>query len=417
MKDWRIKLSLFINYFIFGLLLNSVGTMIKLVQDDFGVSETSASVLEPFKDLSIAAASFILASYIARIGYRRAMLIAMGAISIVCAAIPFFPSFFAIKLLFLATGVCFAFVKVSIYGTIGLITDDKKAHASTMNFVESLFAVGIVSGYFVFGAFVDYAQGLGENSTAWLNAYFLFAFMGVVAFVLLWTADLDESKAHFEESKSVLANSRDIFVQIANSLVLVFIVSTFLYVLIEQSLMTWIPTFNGRVFNLDKSLAIEAAAMFSVFIAIGRFAGGFILKKLDWFTFVCGCLILATVIMVFSLSSIEPSSGSAVVVTRWADIPLAAYIFPLVGICIAPVYPALTSTILSALPRQKHAEIASLCIIFSALGGTTGSVITGALFGHYEGREQIAFYLVIVPIALLLSMLFLFKRRLAAKEA
>jgi MFS transporter, FHS family, glucose/mannose:H+ symporter len=77
MTNWKIKLSLFLNYFVFAILLNSVGTVILQVQGNYGVSESSASILEAFKDLSIAGVSFLVASYITRIGYKNSMLIAV----------------------------------------------------------------------------------------------------------------------------------------------------------------------------------------------------------------------------------------------------------------------------------------------------------------------------------------------------
>jgi cyanate permease len=88
MSYWRIKLSLFLNYFVFAILLNSVGTVILQVQGNYGVSESSASILEAFKDLSIAVVSFLVASYITRIGYKRAMLIALSFIGLVCLLMP-----------------------------------------------------------------------------------------------------------------------------------------------------------------------------------------------------------------------------------------------------------------------------------------------------------------------------------------
>ncbi|MBL0884477.1 MAG: MFS transporter, partial [Chitinophagaceae bacterium] len=63
MQNWKIKTSLFLNYFVFAILLNSVGTVILQVQQNFGVSESAASTLEAFKDLSIAAVSFLSSSY------------------------------------------------------------------------------------------------------------------------------------------------------------------------------------------------------------------------------------------------------------------------------------------------------------------------------------------------------------------
>jgi fucose permease len=145
MSNWKIKLSLFLNYFVFAILLNSVGTVILQVQSNYGVSESSASILEAFKDLSIAFVSFLVASYIARIGYKKAMLVALALVGVACLTMPALPGFFMTKVLFAATGTSFALIKVSVYATIGIVTKDKKEHASFMNFIESFFMVGILT--------------------------------------------------------------------------------------------------------------------------------------------------------------------------------------------------------------------------------------------------------------------------------
>lgn len=88
MSTWKIKVALFLNYFVFAILLNSVGTVILQVQNTYGISESNASVLEAFKDLSIATVSFLVSSFIVRIGYRNAMLIALGFITLVALVMP-----------------------------------------------------------------------------------------------------------------------------------------------------------------------------------------------------------------------------------------------------------------------------------------------------------------------------------------
>ena len=75
MKNLGVKLSLFLNYFVFAILLNSVGIVILKSLNNYGVDEASASVLEAFKDLPIAIVSFIVASFLPRLGYKKAMLI------------------------------------------------------------------------------------------------------------------------------------------------------------------------------------------------------------------------------------------------------------------------------------------------------------------------------------------------------
>ncbi|MFQ5445393.1 MAG: sugar MFS transporter [Saprospiraceae bacterium] len=405
MKNWRIKLSLFLNYFVFAILLNSVGTVILQVQNNFGVSEASASTLEAFKDLSIAITSFLLASYIVRIGYKRAMLIALGFITVVALAMPIMPAFWSAKLLFAATGVCFALIKVSVFATIGLVTDSEKEHVSFMNFLESFFMVGVLSGYFIFSAFVDDAN---PQSTSWFEVYYLLAGIAAVAFVLLLTTRLDESKVQQDEGKGITGEFVDMLKLVAKPLVLVFIGSVFLYVLIEQGLMSWLPTFNKRVFDLPTSLSIQMTSILAASLAVGRFAGGFVLKEIHWFKVLSFCIIAAAALMLVTLSM--AGEGTHHEVTGWTNAPVAAYFLPLIGICLAPIYPAINSVILSHLPVKQHAPMSGLIVVFSALGGTTGSIITGNLFGVFEGREQVAFYLLLIPVALILVVLYLFKK-------
>ncbi|SFD15818.1 MFS transporter [Spirosoma endophyticum] len=124
MIHWRVKLSLLLNYFVLAILLNSVGTVILQVQNNYRVSASSASILEAFKNLTIALVSFIVASCITRIGYKRAMLFALALVTLACLSMPQAPAFWTTKLLFAAIGASFALTKVSVYATIGLIAND-----------------------------------------------------------------------------------------------------------------------------------------------------------------------------------------------------------------------------------------------------------------------------------------------------
>lgn len=403
MKHWKIKLSLFVNYFVFAILLNSVGTVILQVQNNFGVSESSASILEAFKDLSIAITSFLVASYIVRIGYKRAMLIALGFVTIACLAMTQLPAFWMTKLLFAVTGVGFALVKVSVFATIGLVTDDEKEHVSFMNFIESFFMVGILSGYFLFSAFVDNDN---PESTSWLVVYYGLAGLSAFAFFLLWSTQLDESKVQHDDTKNAADDFGDMIKLIGKPLVLIFIVSAFLYVLIEQGIMSWLPTFNSKILNLSNSLAIQMSSILAGSFAVGRFIGGFTLKKFDWFKVLAISLVAAAGLVLLVMPLAKNVGGETI--STWLQAPLAAFVFPMIGILLAPVYPAINSVILSSLPVKQHAPMSGLIVVFSALGGTTGSIITGHMFEHFDGQK--AFTMSVIPIAVILVVLWFFKR-------
>ena len=403
MSNWKIKLSLFLNYFVLAILLNSVGTVILQVQHNYGVSESSASILEAFKDLSIAIVSFLVASYITRIGYKRSMLIALAFVGSACLLMPSLGSFAMTKVLFAVTGTSFALIKVSVYATIGIVTKDKKEHASFMNFIESFFMIGILTGYFIFSAFVD---DQNVQSTKWLSVYYLLAGIALVAFVLLLSAPLDESQVKSDSPKPFLEDFADMIKLAVTPLVLVFIMSAFTYVLIEQSIMSWLPTFNSKVLNLPSTLSIQMASILAASTAVGRFSAGFALRKIHWFMVLIICLIAASVLILVAIPLAKASRDH--VVTGWSDAPIGAFIFPLIGLFISPIYPAINSVILSALPARQHGAMSGLIVIFSALGGTTGSIITGNMFQAFGG--QTAFYFSLVPISILVVCLFFFNR-------
>jgi len=404
MPYWRIKLSLFINYYVFAILLNSSGVAILQVQNSFGVSKTAASWIDPCKDLSIAAVSFLVSSYITRFGYKRAMMVALGVIALVCFIIPNTPSFFAVKLLFVAVGSCFALIKMSVYSVIGIVTKDAHEHISLMNFVESFFMIGNLTLYFYFSSFVDNAH---PQSTSWLNAFYLLGGLSALALILLAGAKLDESAAK-SAGKPLAAEFGEMFTLMFKPIVLAFICSAFFYVLIEQSIQNFLPTFNNKVLMIPAALSIQMASILAGSTALGRFLAGLVLKRFNWFYVLLGCLLLSALLIILALPLAKDAMGKTY--TSWGDAPLAAFMFPLIGLFLAPVYPSINSAILTSLPKPKHGLMSGLIIIFSALGGTTGSLIMGRVFDADKTGGQHAFYFSLIPIGILIVCLMVFRR-------
>ena len=157
-----------------------------------------------------------------------------------------------------------------------------------MSFLESFFMIGVLAGYFIFASIVD---NNNPHSTKWFNVYYLLAGLSILAFLLLLTTRLDESQVkRKEEGKSMKQEFLEMLQLIILPLVLVFIFSAFFYVLIEQSIMSWLPTFNNDVLKLSTSLSIAMASILSGSIALGRFLAGFALRKFDWLIVLTGCL-------------------------------------------------------------------------------------------------------------------------------
>lgn len=401
MSKIKITLAIAASYFIFAILLNSVGTVILQAINTLGVSKTEASVLEGFKDLSIAIMSFVVASFIPRLGYKLAMLLALIVVAIACFCTAVISEFYMFKVLFAAVGCGFAVVKVSVYSIIGQVTEDANSHSSLLNTIEGIFMVGVLSGYWVFTAFID-----PVDSNAWLNVYYLLAALTLLVVVSVVIAPIKPA-IKGQRSNSGWNDFIAMLKLTYQPLVLIFIISAFLYVLIEQGVGTWLPTFNNQVLQLPVAISIQLASIFAAALALGRLVAGQVLKHIHWFVVLSCCLVAMAALIIITLPLTENLPKSEV--NSLFDAPLAAFVLPLIGFFMAPIYPVLNSVMLSALQKHQHAAMTGLIVVFSALGGTTGSVITGYVFEHFSGQH--AFYLSLVPISLIFISVIIFKKR------
>ena len=396
---------MYLNYFVFAILLNSVGIVILKSQKNYGVNEIQASILEAFKDLPIAIVSFLIASFLPRIGYKKAMLIGLGLVTFACISMYFGNSFDTAKLLFATVGVSFALIKVSVYSLIGTITENQKEHNSLMSSIEGVFMIGIALAYFLFPAFNS-----ETNPDAWLNVYLFLAFISLLSFGFLFFAKFENQTQI--PGVDLADDFRQMFKLFAKLLTIVFVISAFLFVMIEQGIMTWLPTFNDKVLHLPENISIMMASILAISLAAGRLLAGQITKKVDWIWVLVFCIISAMLIVLFVLPK---TVGLQVVnINSLSDIPLIGFAFPLVGLFIAPIYPLLNSVILSALPKKLHSSMTGLIVVFSALGGTIGSRIIGWLFMN-QGPEN-AFYFTLIPMTLLLISFFILKKLTSKNE-
>lgn len=406
MKNLPIKISIYLNYFVFAILLNSVGIVIAKSINVYHVSESQASLLEAFKDLPIAIVSFLVASFLPRFGYKNAMLTGLAIVFFGCLLMIYGNTFAYTKILFLSIGVSFALIKLSVYSLIGIITETKSEHASLMSSIEGFFMVGIAFAYIIFPFFYT------EDENSWLNVYYLLCVLILISFLFLFFSKIEyQVEAIGSSLKEDLKVSAKLMVV---PLVLVFIISAFLFVMIEQGIMTWLPRFNEKIFLFSEKLSVQMAIIFALSLALGRFVAGYLTKRMPWVYLVIVCIVISGGILLVVLPQLEGNPESMGEITSLSGVPLLGFILPLIGLFIAPIYPLLNSTVLSSLPKSLHSPMSGLIIIFSALGGTVGSRIVGELFESIGGAN--AFYFLLIPMGLLIASVFLIDRMSKQKQ-
>jgi MFS transporter, FHS family, glucose/mannose:H+ symporter len=404
MKNITIKLALFINYFVFAALLNSVGLLIQKSQNIYNVNAQTASFLEPAKDLTIAMVAFAIGLILPKFGYKKGILISLAIVFLGCFVMYFGNSFASVIILFICTGFSFAIIKVSVMSLIGVIAQTEGEHNTFMSYIESVFMLGIVFAYIIFPLF--YSK---TNPNAWLDVYLVLAVLITLVFIFILFSNLNlpaiENKTSFKEDLN------DILELLKRPLIILFAIFAFMYVMTEQGIMSWLPTFNQKVLHLNERLAGQMAVILMLSIAFGRFISGIIVRKIHWYIYLSSCLIAAACLIIFVLPM--TSNIKVTEINFINEVPLIGFVFPIIGLFLAPIYPLINSTILSATEKSFHSAVAGLLTFFSAIGGTLGSIIIGFLFQKIGGSK--AFYFSLIPLTVLFIVLFFIKRLTSKK--
>lgn len=386
--------------------MNCVGIVIMQMVDHYHVSMLSASWLEAFKDGTIVIGTFLLASLIPKMGYKKSFITGISLEVIGCCLMAIYPSFITARIFFMMIGAAFALIKISTYSSISLITNNDNEHAAFLSLLEGFFMGGILIVFALFSFFMKF--------TFWSNTYWFLAAISAIGLFMLLLSPYDEknllansTREHTKEHAGFITMMR----LFTKYIIWLFIILGFAYVFIEQGLTTWLPTYEEHVLHIAKVSSVELAGLFAGGLVIGRILGGIFIKHFNWRNVLIFCIIFALAVLLYTIKlSYHAAASNHHHIHAWQNIPLAAYLIPLVGVAIGSIYPILCSSILSSQPLEIQSSVSSLIVIVSALGGTIGSRIVGTLFGLFGGLTAIK--VPVLPLIIILILLFPYYNRL-----
>src|SRR5262245_868698 len=325
------------------------------------------------------------------------MLLGLLAVTLASMLVALVAGFWVTPVLYMTIGASFALMKGSVYSTVGLITRDQGEHTALMNVLEGIFQVGALVGPLFFSVVL----GAGHS---WRTTYWIIAALSALALALLLATSLDEREVetHLEQAGFV-----EMLKLLRLPMVWGFVLCAWLYVMIEQSFGTWLPTFHERVFGLSPALAAGLLSLYAGSIALSRFLMGYLSRRFSWLavqlTLLAGGFLLTLGVL---LLTVGRQAGATV--ESWSGVPALALAFSCMGFFIGPIYPTIVSIVLGRLEKARHPAMTGLIIVFSALGGTTGSFIVGFISRGFNTHD--AFFYPLVPMTLLGVLLVPYRR-------
>jgi fucose permease len=153
-------------------------------------------------------------------------------------------------------------------------------------------------------------------------------------------------------------------------------------------------------------MGIQLAGINAAWLIAGRLCTGFVLRRVGWYPVLVACVLGTAAILVIALwCNGEPAVAT---VTRWREAPLTAWLLPVTGFFIGPIFPVIHSAALMSLPVARHSTLASLSVVFSSSAGAIGTALLGVVFQAYGGVAALATLL--IPLAVMLAGFYAMRR-------
>ncbi|MCP4177959.1 MAG: MFS transporter [bacterium] len=368
----------------------------------FHVSATSAGGLETYQNATVAILSFISFSFLLKVGYRKSLMIVLLVMIFIGIVTPIVNEFWMMKLFLVFVGLALVSIKVAVYSTVTLITENKKQHAIFITVIEATCMISSMLGMWILSEFIKF------DLEHWMYALWFFSAVALINFIVWLFIKLDESVLMKEKAESVSQQIKEIFVLLKYKVVWYAIILFFLASLVETCFSVWLPGFYQESMAVKASLSLQIGSMFVFALAAGRIFVAFLLKYLSWHKvlfifYLVGCILLITILITIH----KPDHA----VTGIWSIPFIALLLPLMGFFLAPSTPLINSSILTSTPEPKHALMMTIMTITFAISGSLAARLLGFLFDEFGGVTGLKIATV-VPLVIMVLMVIPYARAL-----
>lgn len=391
-KYSKIALPLKISFLIFSMVLNCMGIIILQLSEE-NISYTNLGFLEAFKDLPIAIVSLFAAIFINRFGSKISLIFSLSTVAVCSLLLPFVGGFWFFKLWFAIIGISFSVAKISVYGILRNNILEEIPLAKVMSSVEASFMIGIFVVNIGFGWLIS-----SEYTDYWKFGFWIIALLALGNVLLLVntqiTKDADRSKLFsFPEVTGFFRRKYFLFFLIV-----------FAIVFIEQNFNSWLPSFYKKHLNVNSFFALQASAFLALFSYIGRIVTSRIIQHFSLARYFIVCT-LAILVMLFLFQTLVTNGF----------LQITLYIFPLIGLFLSPLYPVISSQMITNISKTEIHLFTSLIVIFSSLGSSVGSIIMSYVF-ELEYGSYYALFISGAVLALLILSFIYFRSFVSKKE-
>jgi len=380
-------------FFVISFITNILNSIIVDVRTSFDLSLTLTGLL-PFTFFIAYGIMSIPAGFLSE-KYSDKKLLSISFLVMVMASLLFviFPGYMAFSITLFSLGSCMAVLQVVINPLLR-IAGGEEHFAFNSVLAQLVFGLASFASPFLYQSLVSndyetknylsiYLTSLVPNDLPWVSLYVVFALICFILFLIVLTTKYP-SFAKNEDERA--GDSSSYLNLLKNKWTVLYFISIFCYVGVEQGIGNWISQFLLQYHGFDsQTIGANTVAYFWAMLTIGCLLGLLLLKIMDSRKL----LIMATIATITCLLFALTGSPKVALIS-----------FPLVGFFISVMWSIIFSLALNSVKKHHGSLSGILCT--GIAGGAIVPFIVGWL-GELTTLKTGMFFL-IIPLIFILSI-------------
>ncbi len=388
-------------FLIYGVLYHAASFAVLGAVFSYDRSSSETVILMNIRDISYIVFTIVGAIIVPRWSARNIIVACLSLMAICAVAVSFQTNNFALaEVLFFLTGGSFALVRLAAYWLISLESKKKGQHARRVMHLEGMYLFGVSLSYILF---LPYIQDIDSS---WTQAYWI-----VLPFIAI-TIGFQFLHYHYplrsvpESWKNEFRHARkSLNGLLINSILLLSIFCVFIASIIYVHFEEWANVFVVKLVDLKNRQFYDLGALAIIFLvmAISRLLIGMLLQRIGRFMTFVFCIIgLMSLVLwngdILSNHIIYPASVID-------DISPYSLLLLATAFFLAPILPLIYAVVITQASERQQPLVIGLLLGVTMLGKLLFTSISNKSYDYFV--DYTAFYLILIPLALLLVLFFL----------
>ena len=361
----NLKLYSYTAFFSFGFFVMILPSAFPRVLSDFSLNYLHGGYLLSLGTLGYIAGSLACALFAHKVGLRFIAILGPFFLIVGSLGYAFSKGFLEVVVAAFTTNIGAGMIEVGVGSLIGDMAKEKAS--SSLNLVNSLFALGALSSPFVVSLFM-------RENFGWRGVFFVEALIVVFALVFAFRIEVPDfvpkKESHFKLFFKPSIMLIDILIMV--------------YVGYEVGYSAWISTFLVHVHGMSVALAAASSSVFWIGMFFGRYMASFVrIEDEKWVFMISMSSLISVLAFMFS-----------------TNLYLTVIFIFLSGLSFASTYP----TIQAMLTKRVKGRIGNLMGVFVFFVGI-GAVISQWLIGKVANSSGVFIGFAVVPTLIVLEIL------------